>query len=280
MHLNPSKQPQIMTSDPDSFARGTIVDRKPKIIQQVLSDHNYPPEIIKALENFRQEIASEQLQPITEPSADAPYWNNEVHQYGGLTWLEIPWYFAEAYFYRRLLEAVRYFQPGAWQGKDPFGPQKVRQTRSDLQQFAALWEQINSIPGEQRFGVLLHSALWGNRTDLSNFTTEVLAAGGLAVSAEQHLILIDHTGQVDRLLKPGVRRVDFINDNAGIELIFDLALAAHLIEQGLASEVDLQPQKPAAVHLRRDAVGCAPYHRDDANGQWTGRAGRLFTPLC
>lgn len=55
-----------MTSDPGSFARATILERKPQIIRQVLADNPYPPEIVAALEDFRDEIASRTIQPLTE----------------------------------------------------------------------------------------------------------------------------------------------------------------------------------------------------------------------
>jgi hypothetical protein len=60
----------------------------------VLADNAYPPAVVAALEAFRDEIASRPIQPLVESAPD------------------ILWYFAEAYFYRRLLEAVGYFQPG------------------------------------------------------------------------------------------------------------------------------------------------------------------------
>ncbi|MFL7791264.1 MAG: MFS transporter, partial [Anaerolineae bacterium] len=41
--------PLLMTSDPDSFARYTIVERKPHIIRQVIADNDYPPDIVAAL---------------------------------------------------------------------------------------------------------------------------------------------------------------------------------------------------------------------------------------
>ena len=63
-------------------------------------------------------------------------WNNELARYPGKTWLEVPWYWAEVYFYRRLLEAVGYFQPGAWQAHDPFGVQKREQAGMAVERLA------------------------------------------------------------------------------------------------------------------------------------------------
>ncbi len=226
-----------MTSELGSFARSTIEQRKPHILATVLADNAYPDEIVRAVQALSDEIAHGTIQPLTEQAPDVAAWNREWEQYRGKTWLELPWYFAETFFYRKLLQAVRYYRPGPWQGVDPFEPQKQRQTRADLKGFASLWDQIQAVPREQRFEVLLHSALWGNRTDLSNFTLAASSAAGLAVGAEQHLILIDHTLQARELLEPGVQGVDFINDNIGTDLIYDLALTDYLLTAGWAQKV-------------------------------------------
>ncbi|MBV5267767.1 MAG: DUF89 family protein, partial [Burkholderiaceae bacterium] len=157
-----------MTSDPDSFARNTIIERKPQIIRQVIADNFYPPEVTAALNNLRNEIANLPIQPLYESAADVAFWNAEVSKYIRKTWLEIPWYFAETYFYRKLLEAIGYFQPGEKQGRDPFEKQKRGQIDSDIQKLAVEWEQLSALEPEPRFVALLHSCLWGNRADLSN----------------------------------------------------------------------------------------------------------------
>lgn len=229
--------PPLMTSDPGSFARHTILERKPQIIRQVIQDNAYPPDIVHALDALREEIAAQPLQPLREPAADTAGWNSALAAYAGKTWLELPWYFAETFFYRKLLEATRYFQSGAQ--RDPFKIQKDQQIAGDIQRLAGEWEQFSGLEAQALFEVLLHSCLWGNRTDLSNFTVKVKARGGLAARQERHLILIDHTEQVRDLLSKRVRRVDFINDNVGSDIIFDLALADFLLRQGWVGEIHL-----------------------------------------
>jgi len=73
-----SLPPFLMTSDSGSFARATILERKPQIIRQVLADNTYPPEIAAALEDFRDEIASRTIQPLAEFAPDVPGWNREL----------------------------------------------------------------------------------------------------------------------------------------------------------------------------------------------------------
>lgn len=234
-----SLPPFLMTSDPGSFARSTILERKPQIIRQVLADNAYPSGVLAALETLRDEIASRPIGPLVESAVDGPGWNHELGRYAGKTWLEIPWYVAESYFYRRVLEATGYFQPGEGQGRDPFGKQKSLQMAGDIERLSSAWEQFASLESGARFEALLHSSLWGNRADLSNFTVKVKARSGLATVAERHLILIDHTRQVRDRLAGGMARVDFICDNVGSDLLFDLALADFLLNEGWVQEIHL-----------------------------------------
>jgi hypothetical protein len=228
-----------MTSDPGSFARHTILERKPQIIRQVIADKSYSPEVIIALDALRNEIANQPLKPLHESAADVAFWNAELSAYAGKTWLEIPWYFAETFFYRKLLEAVGYFQPGDRQRNDPFGKQKRKQIDSDIQKLAVEWEQLSALEPEERFEIMLHSCQWGNRADLSNFTVKEKGQGGLTTHEERHLILIDHTEDIRKLLSNDVSRIDFICDNVGSDLLFDLALTDFLLRQGWVKEIHL-----------------------------------------
>jgi len=90
---------------------------------------------------------------------------------------------------------------------------------------------------EARFEALLHSCLWGNRADLSNFTIKEKGRGGLAAHEERHLILINHTEDIRKLLSDGVLRIDFICDNVGSDLLFDLALTDFLLRRGWVNEI-------------------------------------------
>ncbi len=127
---------------------------------------------------------------------------------------------------------------------------------------------------------MLHSALWGNRADLSNFTVRELAQAGLATQAERHNLLIDDTQAVEALLSAGVARVDFICDNVGLDLLFDLALADFLLGHGWAQQVTLhlknQPffvsdAMPADATLAINALATAAPAAEQALGRRLGR---------
>ena len=231
--------PYLMTSDPASFARKTIVERKAQIIARVIADHDYPSEIVARLTAFRDEIlhpdhGSSVILALSETGGDAAFWNAALAAYAGHSWLELPWYFAETYFYRRLLEATGYFrQPAGC--RDPFAPQKRAQETSAVRQLAAVWPGIAEIAGDARFLTLLHACLWGNRADLSNFTIEQQAVGDTI--ADRANIIIDHTDAVRSLLARGVNEVAFVNDNVGADSLFDLVLADYLLTQGWAQRV-------------------------------------------
>jgi uncharacterized protein with ATP-grasp and redox domains len=229
--------PPLMTSEPGSFARQTIVERKPQIISQVIQDNDYTAGIVKRLESFKQEIASQPVHPLSEDAPGVASWNQALAAYEGRTWLDLPWYLAETYFYRRLLEEVGYFQPGPYQGHDPFGLQKRAQIEYAVARLAQDWDALASAGPDLAFEALLHSSLWGNRADLSNYTVSLGVSGGLAARDERHNILIDHTEEVHRIVTGGIPRVDFINDNVGLDLLFDLALIDLMLRQGWVERV-------------------------------------------
>ena len=67
--------PPLMTSEPGSFARQTIVERKPQILCEVNRAYPYPPEIQAGLRAFAAEIASLPIRPLHEDASDVDLWN-------------------------------------------------------------------------------------------------------------------------------------------------------------------------------------------------------------
>ncbi len=227
-----------MTSEPNSFARRTITEGKPRNIKAALRDNDYPPEIVAALHALRRELASEPIRPPDPTAPGADFWHAQWARYRGRTWLEVPWYFAEAYFYRRLLETVGYFRPGPWQGRDPFAAQKERMLEEAIAPFAAALAALDGRSEDETAAGLIHGCLWGNRADLSNWGM------GLRGDAPGQALLIDHTSRLVALLRENHPVVHIIADNAGLELLFDLALTDFLLSHGWARQITL--------HLKAD----------------------------
>jgi len=231
-----------MTSTPGSFARKTILERKSQILREVSLAHPYPPDIQAALKAFGDEIVSEPIRPLTKDAPDSALWNAEWARHEGHTWLDVPWYFAETFFYRRLMEIVRFCQPGPSQNVDPFAPQKAADLERALPAFLPILGQ--AFPdGRTAFTSMIREALWGNRADLSNRTISATADEGL-LDRESHRLLIDDTPQIWRYLAADpLTRVDVVTDNSGLELALDLRLVDFLLQNGLTAEV--------CIHLKR-----------------------------
>lgn len=219
-----------MTSEPGSFAQTTIVHRKPQIIEAVIADNDYPPFVVERLKGFRGEIISGKIQPLTEDAPDVEEWNRLQAKFENRTWLELPWYFAEAYFYRRLLETVEYFQPGPLQGHDPFQASKRKQLDESIVPLSLAIDAINEIDDRESSSEnLLHASLWGNRVDLSNLTVADEIRNRQAMIERENLLINDFAKVLDVLQERSLSHVAFVNDNVGMELGFDILLADFLL---------------------------------------------------
>jgi uncharacterized protein with ATP-grasp and redox domains len=231
-----------MMSQAGSFAHFTLTQRMPTIAQQVIEENDFPSSIQEKLERLIQELPEGIVRSLEDDSApDLAQWQRYLEPFLGKRWLDIPWFFAEAYFYRRIVEATQYFQPGAYQGVDPFALQKRRGLETAKESIRELSTRVNAwIEQEQNEGseseknsliALLYSVLWGNRADLSlwpidteqlNFSQEI--------HLEQSQILVDDTSIIaDRVANLQGMRFDIIVDNAGFELFCDLCVADFLL---------------------------------------------------
>jgi uncharacterized protein with ATP-grasp and redox domains len=242
-HLSPP--PPLMVSEPGSFAEQTIVQRKPQIIRRILASRIYSGEIADNLRALETEIASGVVAPLHEKAPDVADWLACWRPWEGKTWRQLPWYFAESYFYRRMLEITTYFQQGNGYRVDPFAGDKHDALAYGMADMASIIRYVPAtLSPEERLTLWLHRSLWGNRADLSN--REVLAQTRQPDDARmQRLLLVDHTTGVLGLLASGkVRRLVFVTDNCGLELFADLFLAHELLSQGLVQSIvfHLKPQ--------------------------------------
>jgi uncharacterized protein with ATP-grasp and redox domains len=242
--------PTIRTSEPGSFARRTFETRIPRIVEGVIATNDYPSEIVAALRALREEIGGGVIRPLEEQARDRAFWDEHAREHIGKAWLDVPWYWAEAFFYRRVLEAVRYFQAGAFYRRDPYAPQKRAELAPDRapRALAAVSEHLPN-DNADAFRALMHASLWGNRADLSMSDIAENPPDAAAVERERANILVDDTARVWKYLTRRVGQVcklvlHFICDNAGTELFFDLALADFLWRADIVKEIvfHLKPQ--------------------------------------
>ncbi|MDH6575727.1 damage-control phosphatase ARMT1 family protein [Kitasatospora sp. MAP5-34] len=236
--------PTILSNTPGSFAWSVFHERHPKLIGQVLDALPYGPTERAAVEQLLTESTSGVLEPLGKGAHDHQQWLEWGEGLFGRPWGEAPFLWAESYFYRRLLEAVGYFRPGTWQGIDPFAPFKNAELASPAvdDELAAL-RDLPSLSAEKRAEVLLSSALWGNRADLS---FQITASPGDAKSPA--LIADDSPLLWSTLAAASDSTVCVIADNAGRELLPDLVLVDHLLTSGLAAEVVLYV-KPSPYYV-------------------------------
>ena len=176
----------------------------------------------------------------------APYIDNSD------TWLSAPWLVTEFYAYRRLMEALGYYDktnPATYM-YDPFLVAKRAGLASSVNSAENMLEKITSLPNTKEGVVALAAAfaLWGNKMDLSiwpadaeNSSLDVFAK--ILHAADDNLLHDDTdalTEHCERLRQRGDGMVDIIVDNAGFELVTDLALADHLVASGVAKVVTFQ----------------------------------------
>jgi uncharacterized protein with ATP-grasp and redox domains len=231
-----------MNSDPGSFARRTFEVRIPAILREALDlNPSFDEAIRRNIEALHAELTTGAIRGLIEEAPDRPFWDAAAAPYAGRSWLEASWYWAEAFFYRRVLEATRYFQPGPWQGIDPYAAKKRAEWAADAAP-RAVAQLLAGLPEddlEAQCERLLHAALWGNRADLSYMVAAHLGATTAPVDERSNL-LVDDSAALWRFLQANAGgRVAILADNAGTELLMDVVLLDFLLTTGLAAEVHL-----------------------------------------
>lgn len=235
--------PVITGSVPGSFPWGVFHRRHPLLLRQVQDGLPYGPQQRSALELLLEQSTAGVIEPLPEQAPDAAAWARwGLGDHLGARWTDAPFLWAESYFFRRLLSAVGWPEPGPWQGVDPFGPVKAAELRSPAvdAELAAL-DRLEDLPDEDHDRALLLSSLWGNQADLSFRITAGEQGGGSLVADDSALLWSALEGP-----RPG--RLTVIADNAGRELLPDLALVDRLLYTGRVAEADLHV-KPAPYYV-------------------------------
>ncbi|MEU0438626.1 MULTISPECIES: damage-control phosphatase ARMT1 family protein [unclassified Streptomyces] len=250
---SPAAAPVLVGGAPGSFPHSVLAERHPAIIRQVQDAFPYGPDIRRALDALLDNCTGGTIEPLPGDAPDLAHWQAwGLAEHTGRTWFEVPWLFAESYFYRLLLEAVGWFTPGPWQGIDPFRPSKLAELHSaETDEELAALDALDDLPPDDRDRALLHGSLWGNRADLG---FRLSAEGGADRHEETSAppLLADDSDTLWALLPPGGgASLCLVADNAGRELVPDLLLIAHLLATGRVTR--------AVLHLKPH-----PYFVSDA----------------
>jgi hypothetical protein len=112
----PDLPPELLNKDPQGFAWGVWHDRTPKLVTRIRDAHPYGPGQRHALEALLEEIESGVMESLGPHAYDYEIWAAWGADYFGKPWLDTPFLWSESYFYRRLLDAVRFFEPGRGAG--------------------------------------------------------------------------------------------------------------------------------------------------------------------
>ena len=161
------------------------------------------------------------LRPICDTGPDVELWNSILESVpeNRRNWLDAPWVITEFYFYRRVIEAFKFFDSKY----DPFVKDKVRGLIDALPSIEDISSRLATLvdpkitPVNVALEVALQTSLWGNKMDLSLWpaakdgnaaastnsgsgSADVADAGkisyGAALDAGRPFILDDHTSEV------------------------------------------------------------------------------------
>jgi len=244
----------------NTWTNYSITVRLPEIGQRVLAENSFNSIVTTNLTHLFNEIPDSPIREIRDPGApDIQAWNNYCSPYLGLNWLEVPWFFTENFFYRRILEATGYFQSGADQFIDPFIYQKqqgLAVSNAEIRALGSLLEKSleNTISGgcpntNNTIKQLLYLCLWGNSLDLSLWPANSNQRGDKRnsnfSSNQRANILVEDSPNLFKYFgnrDQPIQRVDVVLDNAGYELVCDLTLIDFLLETGLVNKIYLHPK--------------------------------------
>lgn len=246
-----------------SFAFKTVKDRLPVLLTKLIDilsqnknkiaeEYNNKAKddlkvIISKLSKLKYEIQTNKpLLPIKSGAADALIYNEYIAEQDGSEGPPSPfhsiWLLVETYMYRKIWEAFE--KSTQLKDFDPFKFFKEEEYTNALPQIrdiaAFSYEALNRKMNEEDFSNLLRLNLWGNKYDLS------LATGGLKSTNINQIreldssILVNDSGKTWDALssKTTANTVDFILDNAGLELFTDFCLADYLISNELVKTVN------------------------------------------
>jgi hypothetical protein len=275
---SPQLPPELLNNDRRGFAWGVWQDRTPRLVSQVRDAHPYGPAQRRALDDLLEEVTSGLIAPLgAGGQGDRETWAAWGAEYFGTPWRDAPFLGSESYFYRRLLDAVGFFEPGAWRGIDPFAFLKSAELSDPaLEPDLVALDDLEQLPAGERGQAKLLASLWGNRADLG---FRIGAAPGSVEPGAARLVA-DQSADLWAALGPDADVV-LVADNAGRELLADLVLIDQLLTTGQARSVTLQV-KPSPYYVSdattADVLACLE-RLGATSGSAAQIAGRLRAAL-
>ncbi len=222
----------------------------PRAVDRILAENTFDAEADRLLRKLQEELPNGAVRPLRDDYApDADLWQDWAAPYVGQSWLDVPWFFAEAYFFRRVAEAVGFFRDGEAGGRDPYAYQKRQALEVSRRDILTLAEHIDAPRADpalpSSISAFLQGALWGNQADLNLWPADEdgRPRHDSARAADAHLLIDGSAQAATRLLDAAPASVALIADNAGLELVSDLALVDFLLRAGVASTVTIYLKK-------------------------------------
>lgn len=227
-------------ADPNTWQFDTVSRRLPDIARRVGQENRLTKEQGAAIFQLADDIPQGRIRYLADADApDSAEWSGYIRPYLDQTWLEVPWFFTEMYFFRRILEATGYFVPGAGFGLDPYRLQKMEGMRAagdGLRRMAG----VTSVLGEHAtIRKVLLQDLWGNQSDMSIWP--VAGDGNSNGPDGGHLLVDDSEQAADWILHLAATQagIAIVVDNAGLEFLGDLLTIDFILRNGLAQVVEL-----------------------------------------
>lgn len=224
----------IRTTRSNWFAWNTMRTRLPKNIRNIVdSNPDLSAKESAGLRSLADRIAGDDIIPAPAlPSPDYEEWLEQYQPHAGETWHDTEWFFAETYAFRLIMDACRYWE----HHRDPFVHIKKAEFDADVvfEPVRAFFDLQSAGPSDPRESLVraLHTAIWGNRSDLS-----FSAGGSLDRTGDAELLIVNDDGAAAELLLAAKRPIHIVMDNSGAELAGDLLLALELLEHTAADVV-------------------------------------------
>jgi uncharacterized protein with ATP-grasp and redox domains len=258
-----------------TFAHHTCTVRWPRILTELAAKH---PRHTSALAALREEVLHGDMTGLPTSAFDLELWGEALSSMLGRPWTQAPWYAAEAFLYRRILEATGYFarESGAERaeaarraddndnddtnssdnddndndheddndeedGADPFFLEKCQQEEEALARLAATVHDVDTddqSTDDETRRRELERRL--RRSLWSNRVDLSLPVAKELIDVAPDDLLHDDSAAALATLRPGAS-VAIALDNAGDELVSDLLLASALSRQGVAVSLWAKP---------------------------------------